>query len=180
MEKTSYNIKTELPGLLDHSRKILGLYKPLTLHDMCYFHMKLYLCRCRIQMYKCVFFSIYRYTDGFADSCGTGKPGNHERLRWTSLMFQKWFSYYSCKRTHLIGFVLRIWINKRCFTLWLFKMFMWVRCGNLKCSCGKLQESIWKLFELYRLFCVCLLSNKKTIVAWKVYHRGCIQRIKID
>lgn len=25
MEKTSYNIKTELPGLLGHSRKILGL-----------------------------------------------------------------------------------------------------------------------------------------------------------
>lgn len=27
MEKTSYNIKTELPGLLDHSRKVLGWYK---------------------------------------------------------------------------------------------------------------------------------------------------------
>lgn len=27
MEQTSYNIKTELPGLLDHSRRILGLYK---------------------------------------------------------------------------------------------------------------------------------------------------------
>lgn len=28
MEQTSYNIKAELPDLLDHSRKILGLYKP--------------------------------------------------------------------------------------------------------------------------------------------------------
>uniref|UniRef100_A0A674P1H0 Kinesin-like protein n=1 Tax=Takifugu rubripes TaxID=31033 RepID=A0A674P1H0_TAKRU len=27
MEQTSYNIKTELPGLLDHSRRILGMYK---------------------------------------------------------------------------------------------------------------------------------------------------------
>lgn len=27
MEQTSYNIKAELPGLLDHSRKILGLFK---------------------------------------------------------------------------------------------------------------------------------------------------------
>lgn len=29
MEQTSYNIKAELPGLLDHSRKLLGLYKTL-------------------------------------------------------------------------------------------------------------------------------------------------------
>lgn len=35
MEKTSYNIKTELPGLLDHSRKILGLYKQLPLPALC-------------------------------------------------------------------------------------------------------------------------------------------------
>lgn len=28
MEQTSYNIKAELPDLLNHSRKIMGLYKP--------------------------------------------------------------------------------------------------------------------------------------------------------
>uniref|UniRef100_A0A8C4GG54 Kinesin-like protein n=1 Tax=Dicentrarchus labrax TaxID=13489 RepID=A0A8C4GG54_DICLA len=33
MEQTSYNIKAELPDLLNHSRKILGLYKPQIYYD---------------------------------------------------------------------------------------------------------------------------------------------------
>lgn len=42
MEQTSYNIKSELPGLLDHSRKVLGLYRPQLDFPFCHFGMKSY------------------------------------------------------------------------------------------------------------------------------------------
>lgn len=37
MEKTSYNIKAELPEVVDHTRKALGLYKsPVCLPAQCF------------------------------------------------------------------------------------------------------------------------------------------------
>lgn len=73
MEQTSYNIKTELPGLLDHSRRIMGMYKWYQNEQVCF---KRCLCRCPSGS---SFFD--RYADGFADSSGAGESGNDEMLR---------------------------------------------------------------------------------------------------
>ncbi len=105
MEQTSYNIKAELPGLVDHSRKILGLFKHQTRYSFSvrYFNnvpsmtqqtavnlLKLQLKWGNLpQQVPVKYFTftyrvlslIHRHCAGSADCCGAGEPGNDETLR---------------------------------------------------------------------------------------------------